>query len=145
MNARKTFPVKLRVEVSSEVQTEKKDKLVLIDNEIDEIQAEKSEASSDFNRRLKDARKFRKDLLETIKTGIEEVEIECYKEPDYQRNEMLTRRADNDEILEEYSVPLTAADRQLAPDALNEEGAEDASEEDSDESDDEDDTEEGDD
>src|SRR5690606_10655026 len=97
-------------------QAKKHDRLAEVDREILNVSAEKADANGDFNKQLKELRKEQKAILDTLDTGKETIEVDCYEEVDEQRLEMLTKRADNDQILPEFTRPLTAEERQMTID-----------------------------
>lgn len=110
------------VKVTNKDRDEKKDELVEVDREIDRIAAEKSAAGSEFNRQLKDERKRRADLLSTIESGTEKIEVEVFERLNDKLGQVETVRVDNGKVLPEFTRALTAEERQLDISELDPQG-----------------------
>ena len=136
------FPRRVTREFTSEINDEqaleKYKELVEVDKTIDSVAAQKSAAMADYNQQLKDHRKHRTDLLNTIETKIETRSVECEERINEQLQQIEIVRLDTGKVVEEWSRPLTAEERQLdLEDAANQD--EDADLDDSDDEEDEDD------
>jgi len=117
--SRNTYTKEIIQDVPETGQPEKHRRLAEVDREILEVQSEKSATNVDFNKQLKDLRKEQKDLLDTLDTGKETIPIEVYDEVDEDRLEVVTKRADNDEILPELTRPMTPEERQTRMGAVD--------------------------
>lgn len=109
----KTFKKEITVDVPKKDQKVKHERLVEVDRELLAVKAEKDSANGEFNGQLKALRNEQKSILDTIETGQETIEVECYEEVDESRLEMVTKRVDNDQILPELTRPLTPEERQM--------------------------------
>jgi hypothetical protein len=108
-----TFRKEIVINVAKENQQERHERLAEVDRELLEVAAEKAAANGEFNGKLKALRKEQATILEVLQTGQEKVEVDCYEEIDEQRLEILTRRLDTNDVLHEFTRPMTAEERQV--------------------------------
>lgn len=106
-----TFLKTMEVDVTAEEQGERKDRLVVVDRKILSVKAEKASKSSDYAQEIKTLEKERLALLEAIGTGREKRDVKCYLERDDRRGMMLTKRVDNNAVIDERA--LTLEERQV--------------------------------
>ena len=112
--------------VEDDERTGKFEELLDIEKEIDSVIDEKAGFNQEKNAELKGLRAKRKSLMDTIDSGTERVEIECYEVFNDQLQEVQLFRADNDEQLVEHTRPMTAAERQAELPYAEEDANEDA-------------------
>lgn len=107
----KTFMREITQAVSKKDQS---GRLAEIDREILDVTAEKTEANADFNKQLKELRKDQRAILDSIETGELRAEVEVYEEFDEERLEVLTKRADDDQVIPELTRPMSPEERQMS-------------------------------
>jgi hypothetical protein len=106
-----TFKKEIVVNVEAEETGE--DRLAEVDREILTIKSEKKETNRELNGRIKVLEAEQEQILKERETGKRTIAVDCYEEIDEQRLEMVTKRVDNDQILPEFTRPLTAQERQV--------------------------------
>lgn len=106
------FTRKLPCKLTPDEISQRKDSLVEIDRQINETLGAKARVMAEHNEALRDKRATQRTLLENINTGTETREVDCWSEPDFPTNRMVTYRADNREQIEERA--LTADERQAS-------------------------------
>jgi hypothetical protein len=109
----RTFKKEIIVDLPKENQQDKHERLAEVDRAILESAAAKAAANGEFNAELKELRKEQKTILDTLTTGKETIEVDCYEEIDERRLEILTRRVDTNDVLHEFTRPMTAEERQV--------------------------------
>lgn len=100
-------------EITDEQAIEKYKELVEVDEEIARTAAQKAAAMADYNLQLKDLRKQQTTLLGTIKTKIETRSVECEERLNEDRQEIEVVRLDTGKVVDEWTRPMTAEERQL--------------------------------
>jgi hypothetical protein len=108
----RTFSKQLPVKIPDGEREKKIQRHLEVEREIDRAKGEKAAAMVDHNKAIKDMNAERKSLLDTIETGMAEVEIECRETKDFRRGMMITTRSDTNEEIDER--PLTVDERQEA-------------------------------
>ena len=111
-----TFMKTMEVDVTAEEQNQRKDRLVAVDREIINVEAEKASKSSDFSTQIKTLKKERVALLQAIGTGRERREIPCYLERDDRLGVMRTKRVDTDAVIDERALTLEERQTELFDD-----------------------------
>lgn len=131
---------KVTVKVMKKDQPAKHDRLVEVVGAIRELKAERAEKTSEYSKQIKELDKEEKALLDTISNGEEDIELDVYDQPDYQRGEMTVRAASaghgfkKGDELKEFARPLNGDERDMDLDF----GGEDEEEGDEEEEEDED-------
>lgn len=100
------------VSVKKSEQSSYKDKLVEVDRQIDTVAADKASEMADFNQRLKDLRKQRATLLDTIENGTEVQRIRGFERLNERLGQVEFVREDNGKVIHEFTRPATAEERQ---------------------------------
>lgn len=105
-----TFMQVVEVDLTPNEQDALKDKLVDCDKRMIAVEGEKAVAMSGFNQTLKNLRKERISLLDSIASGVGRREIACYEEREDATGRMLIKRVDNNEIVDERALTLEERD-----------------------------------
>lgn len=100
------------VSVKKSEQSSYKDKLVEVDRQIDTVAAEKASEMADFNQRLKDLRKQRATLLDTIENGTEVQRVRGFERLNERLGQVEFVREDTGKVIHEFTRPATAEERQ---------------------------------
>ncbi len=111
-----TFSKEVTVQLDDEAKSERKDRLVTVDQKIHSVVADKASSLGDYNGQLKALRDEQKKLLTAIETGVETVSVQVLERVDERRGEVHTVRVDTNEIIPELTRPLTGEERQLTLD-----------------------------
>lgn len=111
--AMETFKKQIKLKLTAEQKTERKDRLVTVEQELDRVKSEKRDACVTFNDETKELAKERKELLIAITTGIEEKDVDCYQRVDEKRLEVQYVRVDTQELIPELTRPMTVEERQM--------------------------------
>lgn len=106
-----TKEVEIKVGLDPSVIEFKRNKLIDIDRDIEALVAKKREVGAEWTAKIKDKREHKKALHEEIESGSQRMTVRVVEEPDYRRNCMVVRRADNNAVVDER--PMSGAERQL--------------------------------
>lgn len=112
-----TVIIDVPVLLSSEDLLAKAQKLAELDTRIDELEQERKNAASQWGAKIKDAQTEQKRYMQMLRTEIEMVSMECYFEPDYNRDEMVYISVETG--LEVWCRKLYPEERQLRLDQFN--------------------------
>jgi hypothetical protein len=82
----------------------RKDELVAVDSEIDDLEDQRKAAAQEFKGKLEPRRDRRRELIHAIETGRETLEVECVEAWDYRRNVVEIKRRDTGEVVEERAM-----------------------------------------
>lgn len=106
-----TKEVEIKVALDPNVLEFKRNKLIDVDREIDQLTAKKREVGAEWTSKIKDKKEQRTALLEELESGRQKMTVHVIEERDDRRAHMIIKRADTGAVVDER--PMTQAERQL--------------------------------
>jgi hypothetical protein len=110
------FQKMVPVKVEAEEAGRRKDRLVEVSREFEQVEAEKKTANTGFNKALEDLRQERRKILNVLATGVEEREVDVIERLNEQVGCVETVRCDTGAVLPEFTRDWTAEERQRTVD-----------------------------
>lgn len=110
------FSKEVTVKLDDAAITARKDRIVVVDRQILDAQAEKASALGGHNATIKALRDEHRKLLVAAETGVETIQVQVLERVNERRGEVETVRVDTNEVLAELTRPMTSEERQLTLD-----------------------------
>lgn len=100
----RTFAQELPVRLTHEEYERTAEKLAVKIAEVDALSSKKKAATKDFTDRIMIASREQETLRKAVETHTEDRMVECTEEADFERNRLIVRRTDTNEIVSERAM-----------------------------------------